>query len=712
MTIEIVTGIALGGAATALTLTAAGRWASRLLPAADAGGGEAWLRGALVAVLFMVWPVAVLGSVGLLTAGALVLVAALLWLASLPLAAAAGGGIPLPRWCWPATLSAAVIGLDLLAFLPAAPNDWDAATYHLYFPARWLQEERLFHVPTVFGDNAAAFAPQNGALFFAWEMALLGSDTLANVSQLLCLGFLMGVLYRTCRLLSIAREPSALAALTLLWMAPVRTWTYSANVDVLLVAAWFGALYWLLLYTRRPQTGTLAACALASGLTAGTKTVGLPLAGLVALFLLPGLLRRRRFLQLGLYTAGVVAGGGWWYLWNLWRYGNPLFPVELSWGALGFPGAYDTGALRSGEFHLDSLPVLAEYTLRRFGVTTWLVIAAGLVALGARAVRDLRRRREGLSPAVVLVSVAILWTGFFAAFVPHNNQTRFLMPVLAVSLVGWALTLRSALWVGPGSGRGLWLLGIAAAAVASRPWTAWKASFETLAEAGVDPLGWILTAAALSGAAAAVLRCRKGRRIRRAVTWGLVALVVLVATHHADRSRAAFFDRADFKRWAEGYRSFNLPSARPLRIAYTGANVPYALVGSGWRHRVVYVNTQGRVGDGFYDFWIRDRRRYPYHKPGIYRGSDLAAWLRHLEQERIDVLVIFALHRSERRTIRSTPDGFPIEQTWARQHPERFEPVFAGREAEIYRVLAIDHPEDTILDREVSNHWLAMGRVL
>ena len=58
--------------------------------------------------------------------------------------------------------------------------------------------------------------------------------------------------------------------------------------------------------------------------------------------------------------------------------------------------------------------------------------------------------------------------------------------------------------------------------------------------------------------------------------------------------------------------------------------------------------------DGFYDFWSRDRRTHLYHKPGIYRGERrrVRTWLRHLEAERIQVLVIFRLHRAEARYLR------------------------------------------------------------
>jgi hypothetical protein len=126
----------------------------------------------------------------------------------------------------------------------------------------------------------------------------------------------------------------------------------------------------------------------------------------------------------------------------------------------------------------------------------------------------------------------------------------------------------------------------------------------------------------------------------------------------------------------------------PLRVAYTGANVPYALVGPRLRHRVVYCNTRGEAADGFYEFWRRDPRVYAYHKPGIYRGADDSydVWLGHLRAESIDLVAIFALYPAERRYLPATPEGFPIEQRWAAEHPERFQPVALGHFAEIYRV--------------------------
>ncbi len=685
---EILTGVILCAATAGLTVAAARRWAPRLLPATHADSGEARLRWALVAVLFVVWPVALWGHAGWLGRGALALTAGLLFLASRALPTPARlslGESPATGPRWPLLLTVGLVAFDLAAFLPASPVDWDAATYHLYFPARWLQEGRIFHIPTVFGDNAAAFAPQNGALFFTWWMALVGRDGLVNVAQLLCLAATGAALYRICRLLGADRRAAALAAWTLPWLAPLRRWTYSANVDVFLLAAWAGALYWLLLYRCRPTAGTAAACGLASGLAMGSKTIGLPLSALVALFLLPRLARRGRLGHLGLYGAGAVLGGGWWYLVGVWRFGNPVFPLAVSLGPWELPGAYGIGAVRAGEFHIEGLARLAAHSLERFGATTWLLIAAGLVALALAAVGGARRRR--LSAAGVLCAMAVLWTLYFTFFVPHNDQTRFLLPVLVIGVVGWGLCLAGARRFGRAAMGGLWLMGVAAAALVPRPWRDWGTVLAALSEAGVAG-GWLaaflLATVILAGLALWAHRARWAQLAAAAV----VAALAGVALVHADLARAACFARADFRGWAPGYLAFNAPESPPLRLAVTGANVPYALAGIGWRHRVRYVNTRGSPEDGFYDFWRRDPRRHPYHKPGIYRGGDdVGVWLRNLGAEHVDAVVIFALHRAERRYLASTPDGFPVEAAWARARPERFEPVARGPVAEIYRLL-------------------------
>lgn len=670
---EILVGSLRLGAAVWLVAAAARRWAPRLLPG-RAAGSEVFLRGFLVATLAIVLSVAAAGTAGLLGAWTLLALAAALYGAAYlftPHPAAVGRRQPIPWPLWPVFV---LLLVDVVTFLPGSPVNWDAVTYHLYFPARWLQEGRLFHVPAVFSDNSAAFAPQNGALFFAWQMALLGRDATTDVAQALCLVFLAVASYRIALLAGFRRRPALMAATICFWIVPLRMWTWSANVDVFMAAFFTGAVYWLLLYFRRREPGSLMACGLAAGLAAGTKTLGLPLAAVPAVAMTILLLKERRFGAAAAFAAAVVAGGGWWYLLNLWLYGNPLFPLDFGLPGLHFAGAYSADTFRQSQFRIAGIERWVESVGVQLG---WPTVAVALVG----GVGLLKRRRP---VSLSLAAFALSWAAYVFVVVPHNNQARFLIPSLVLGLLGWAR------WFGASTRRearvGLYVAVLAAAAWASRPELAWAFHLERLAASGVGVVGWLVlaTAAALLGG----WTLRASRRPSLAVaSWVIACLTVALAASYADRSRVAFYARADYLAWGAGYLMFNDPTLEPRRIAYSGLNVPYALMGPGWRHLVVYCNTQGGEADGFYDFWARDRRLHSTPKPGIYRGDDdYEVWRACLERRRIDTVVLFWMIPLRLPQSWRTSDGFPIERQWVRRRPELYRPLVLTERAEIYEV--------------------------
>ena len=666
-----------------------------------------WLTAGLWFFLCTTLPVAILGFSGLLQPVLL-------------LGLAAGGGLwalrdgrgrpfaNLPRWAvprqWrlPLWLTGGLFLIDLSVLLPMPPTAWDAMTYHLFLPARWLQDGRIFHIPTVFGDNAAAFAPQNGALIFAWHLGLSGNDAVINVLQGACLPLTALALYAVARNLELGPAASGSAALLLFWLGPIRQWAWTANVDIFLLTFWAMSLAWTLRYRRSAHLADVASAGLAAGLAAGTKTLAAPLIALTALLLLPTWWRRRGdadeipidkvWVHMLTWGSCLLVAGGWWWLRNLWLYGNPLFPLDLRLGPLKWAGAYDRAALEAGEFHLDGLGATLGSLVQDWGLLTVLLVIGGGVLLGRWSGRH-GLAASSRSTARQLAGLAAAWTCFFLFSVPHNNQTRFLLPTLFLGIVGLACALHRASLQGEIRLAGAWLacLGLAVwTAPVGRLWQRPRLAFADAAE----PLSpWILggvATAILVGLALGVLR-RTGPRSLRALPL-MVAVVgtaffVGMAGATADRLRPFALQAADFKDWSPGFLLFHDPLTPDSRIAYTGTNVPYALMGAGQRHRVSYVNVQGEAADGFYEFWRRNPRTYEYHKPGIYRGQENEAlWLQRLQEEEIDMVVIFALHWAEHRYIRSTAGGFPLEQTWASRHPERLQPVFRHPAAQIYRV--------------------------
>src|SRR6185312_15572436 len=104
--------------------------------------------------------------------------------------------------------------------------------YHLFFPARWLQEHRLSIVATPFSDEAQAYAPGNGELFFLWLMIPFHGDLLARLGQLpfAVLGAI--VLYALARRLGASRERAIYPPLFFLLSRPIVEQAIGANVDL------------------------------------------------------------------------------------------------------------------------------------------------------------------------------------------------------------------------------------------------------------------------------------------------------------------------------------------------------------------------------------------------------------------------------------------------------------------------------------------------
>lgn len=649
-------------------------------------GTERFLRGVLFATLTAVFSVALLGGVGLLngwTVLTFAIIAALVtWLfypAQCPVVQAGP-----PKILWPAF---AVVALDVAIFLPVSPTNWDAMTYHLYLPARWLHEGSLFHVPTVFSDNSAAFAPQNGALFFAWQMALLGRDATTNVSQVLCLAFIAVAVYRIARLVDVESEPALLAASMTVFLAPLRIWTYSANVDVFMVAFFLGAVYWLLAAQKNlAQARSHLLCAgLAAGLAAGTKTVALPLAALLGFVAFVLFVRRRQYAGVGLFVAGAAVTGGSWYVKNLVLYDNPLFPMDTRILGLHFPGAYTSATLRGSLFRIEEPLAWVQSVGVQWGFLNWVLILAGLAGL------IVARRPSTLG----LAGFAVFWGAFDFFVVPHNNQARFLFPVLVVALPGLGLWLNRF----QGQARVLIYAVMALAALAtSRPDLAWIGNLEVLESAGVGAAVWlalVLVFVATLIALHTQLALRAQRLVGILFLLGL-GLLVALASQYSDRGRIAFLAQGDYRAWGAGYLMFNDPvfndpafnaQEPPRRIAYNGLNVPYTLMGPGWRHQALYCNTQGAPKDGFYDFWSTDPRVYSTHVPGLYRGDDdFETWWLCLEENRIDTVVLFATIPINRPEHWALSGEFLVERDWIRQRPDLFEPVLATARTEIYNV--------------------------
>jgi hypothetical protein len=146
----------------------------------------------------------------------------------------------------------------------------------------------------------------------------------------------------------------------------------------------------------------------------------------------------------------------------------------------------------------------------------------------------------------------------------------------------------------------------------------------------------------------------------------------------ATDSSARFYPTRDFAaRLFPGWRILaDVAGTAESRVAYAGTNLPYYLLGSELKNDVRYININAHA----------DWMPHDYHRARVVNGdatmatdpwpqwyrteASYHAWLANLRRNRIDVLFVARENRHGR--LGDVAPQFPIERTWADQHPDVF----------------------------------------
>ena len=571
--------------------------------------------------------------------------------------------------------------LRLALYLPLVPNGWDAMTYHLYIPLRWVQAGEIFHVPTVFGDNAAAYAPLNGSLLYAAFLVLTGKDFILNCGGIVYLIFCSCVVYEVCCELKIKQRSVSFGAAGIFLIIPiVMQKTFSADVDIMALAFISSAFLYLMrlvFYADSKNRGLDPAwgCALSLGLCVGTKSAYAVYGGIAALFLLFLLGSRKRFRDIIIVCLLMFVGGGYWYIRNLLFYGNPIFPVDFELAGIKiFPGAYGTAALRAGEFHSNDLQIIASNFLKHCGWLTGVVMAAGL----AGGLLCCFKNKKVNFAAFFVTVFMVTWGLVYYWIIPHNLEVRFLFPTLILAVIGLAMLLQKL--------NEKFAFAVAGIIILFFAFENSQAIMKILNERIIG-----LFIGNLILLIAVVLMFFLHNKRLLVFSAAIALLVFFSAMKVADDFRANSLLHSDFRYWAQTYLPFyKMQNQQPLKIAYTGLNVPYTLVGANLANEVFYCNVSGDLQDSFYDFWKNGRKHFDYHKPGLYRRSpSIEKWLNNLMQSKADILVVFKMHPVERSYLKTDKEGFPIEKRWADGLSNIFERILSTPSGSVY---LIKHP--------------------
>lgn len=457
---------------------------ARLLPGWR--GAPARLVELVVAVGLLTVVSELLGTFGLLYAGALLICAVLVALAARYVPTSSGGGQTArggELGLWAALVAIAVIAIVAFDWAVTTKHaldtgifNFDSLWYHMPFSATIFQSHSttgMDHVETVFVNW---FYPQNSELLHAVGMLMTGRDTLSlfiNFGWLAvallsayCVGrpygrgiptVIAAAILAGCHTL-VVREPGAAkndlmaAALLLAGIAIlVEAWNAQPDNDAPADARpsdEFAETRGIRgkVRTRVLYEWPLAAAGLAVGLGVGTRlTIFAPAAALtvVALVLAP---TGKRWKAAGWWFGGGLLGGGYWYLRNLIVAGSPI-PEATSLGPISLPHPERLQEGRPGfsiSHYLTDTGVWRHYfepgVHSAFGAL-WPLVLLGAVAaclLAIFAGRD--KLIRWLGGAALFGLIAYLFTPLGAAGaegepVGFAINIRYVIPAMLAALV-------------------------------------------------------------------------------------------------------------------------------------------------------------------------------------------------------------------------------------------------------------------------------------
>ncbi len=335
-----------------------------------------------------------------------------------------------------AVLAVGVVGLLLSAtsavLLPIW--SWDALGYHLPIVYDAMQTGELRWVPT--SVPFVNVYPRATELYFLWCRLQLGDDALVDFCQA-PFGIAAVVASASLARRAGASAPRAIAyGVAYLAVPLVVLQLATCYVDV----AYAAALLLAVVFVTGPVTERTALFAgVAIALLLSTKPTAPPSAALLCAVMIVRAHRARRA-RLGVFAASVAVVGAEAYVRNLLRFGNPIWPINVSVGPFtlsgpelaaplftqGLPDVYARASYPvrvAASWFLEPVPYLYDMRMGGLGPLFAYVLLPVAVVLVVR--RDPRVR--GARLAALLVAACVLAT-------PAAHWSRFTLALPAALL--------------------------------------------------------------------------------------------------------------------------------------------------------------------------------------------------------------------------------------------------------------------------------------
>jgi len=578
------------------------------------------------------------------------------------------------------TVIAVFASVKIFINLVNPPFGWDNLNYHFTFPVEWLKHGNLENPITISDDFAPTYYPLNGSLIFLWFILPLKSVFLADLGQVpfFILAFL--ATYNIARKLSLNNESSFYGAAIFLLIPNFFKQLHIAYVDVMVAALFLSCLNYLCLLYREFSSKNLLIYSLSLGLLLGIKTIALPYGMLLFVpFILLALKNKQKRHLFIVSILIIISFGGFSYIRNFIETGNPFYPINFELFGQGiFKGVIDINSYRA-HFKIEDYSLAKLLFHEGLGVQALVfILPAVFLALPLTLIR--KKKIQGLPLKYILILPLLIYL-IYRYVIPLAN-TRYLYPLFGMSIVIGFYTAE--------------ILNIPRRFIAILVAICALASITELAKRQELVLSAILTFLVFTFCLFFIKYIRQRLVIRKRlfIYLSLITVILILIFLEKDYIRNEYPRYTKMVKysgfWPEATKAWHWlnNNTQNNNIAYVGRPVPFPLYGTNFKNNVYYVSVN-KIDPAKLHYFPEGHYRWGHdflglHKnleeEGNYRaGADYQAWLSNLTRRDTDYLFIYSLHQTKEIE-------FPVEDSWAKNNPDKFTPVFTSQTIHIYKV--------------------------
>jgi len=573
-------------------------------------------------------------------------------------------------------LAFGIVKVSINLFNP--PFGWDCLNYHFTYPVEWIKNGNLINPPTTFGDPSPPYYPMNGSLFFLWFIFPFKNAMVADLGQIPF--FLISILavYRISRQIGLNKEYSFYASTLFLLIPNYFKQLEIAYVDAMVAALFLVCLHFILLLHNNFSLKKVFLFSASLGLFLGVKTVALPYS--VLLFIPFGCILIKNFKKIPgaviILLLSLVGLGGFTYIRNFIHTNNPLYPLDFK--ILG-------KTIFNGVMNKETYG--AHFTSKDYSLSKLLF-------------------HEGLSGQGFLFMFVQMFIALPLSFVKKRRQVNFLtayiliLPILIYLIYRFVVPLANTRYLYSLFGLGM-AISFYVFNVLNLPKTAVRILTGLCALASMSTLGSHAELGAGIGSSltlfALILFLRNRIKISFRIKYLVVLSVLLIFglgflnKYYNSNIFSNYIKMEEYSGfWPDATRAWEWleHNTKSDNIAYVGRPVGYPLYGTNFKNNVYYVSVNktepailhqypGSYYTWGYDFLSLHEMML---KDNNCRGNaDYQVWLSHLRLKEINYLFVYSLQQTK-------GIHFSIEDEWAKQNQNIFEPVFSNKTIHIYKV--------------------------